>query len=668
MSQLFEMQQEDSSKSRGYIITSILGLAWALFQLSLPQFVILDNIAVLSIHLAFALSIVFINVPMLKKSSRFKTTIPWFDILFCVGSICLVGYFLVYREDIAKRSGIPSMSDVVTGVIFVLLVIEAARRSIGIPMIILVLVFSIYAFFGPYMPAFMAFRGVSLGRYIGQVVHSSEGIFGIPLHVSAATVYLFVLFGSMLDKFGAGRFFNDTAIALLGTYRGGPAKASVISSGLTGLVSGSSIANVVTTGTFTIPVMKKVGYPARIAAAVEVAASTNGQLMPPIMGAAAFIIAEYVGIPYLSVVRAAIIPAFVSYAALFYITHLEACRLNIRKLKKHELPNLRDVMRRGGHHLIPISMLIFELAVLQHSPQLSVFRAILVMQATIIIREIIIARIEKKRTASFFRPYLKTLMQGLVGGSRNMLPVAMATAAAGIIVGIINMGIGSLIVQIVEYISLGNVFILLLTTAVMSLIIGMGLPTTATYVVMASITVPVILELGIGMGVVIPAIAAHLFCFYFGIIADDTPPVGIAAYTAAAIAKTKPVPVGITGFIYDLRTAIIPFAFVLNPILVLEGVTSFWRALTVFIAALIASMAFTSAVQNWMFIKNKWYETILHLAVTACLFFSIPLAEALGLPFKTEFPMYLIALILYALVIIIQKMRQRRLQLQEGRS
>ena len=409
--------------------------------------------------------------------------------------------------------------------------------------------------------------------------------------------------------------------------------------------------------------MKKVGYPSKVAAAVEVAASTNGQLMPPIMGAAAFIIAEYVGIPYLGVVKAAIIPAAVVYAALFYITHLEAKRLNIKRMQKEDISKFSKVMKEGWHHLIGITTLIVELAVFQHTPQLAVFRSILVLLAVELIRSLI-ANIHKKKYKKAIKKFLLTLSQSMVAGSRNMLPVAMATAMAGIIVGVINMGIGSLIVQFVEFISLGNVFLLLFTTAVMSLVIGMGLPTTATYVVMASITVPIILELGGNLGLIIPAIAAHLFCFYFGIIADSTPPVGIAAYAAAAIAKTKPVPVGVQGFIYGLRTTIIPFAFVLNPAFILWEVNTFWGGILVFLIALLGTFAFTNAVQGWMLIKNTWYETVLFFVVAAGFLFAIPVSNLLrslfggaALSGNNEYLVYFLALVVYIATTVIQRIR-----------
>ena len=517
------------------------------------------------------------------------------------------------------------------------------------------MLFTAYAFLGPYLPHFIAYRGVSVSKYLSQIALSTEGIFGIPLDVSANTVFLFVLLGALLNRTGAGFYFNDLAISLLGRYKGGPAKASVVSSGLTGLVSGSSIANVVTTGTFTIPLMKKVGYPGRIAAATEVAASTNGQLMPPIMGAAAFIIAEYLSLPYMEVVRAAAIPAFVSYFALFYITHLEASKRGMEGLPKEECPPFWTVLKGGFHNLIPLFVLLYELMIMRHSPKLSAFTAIVTLFVVHLAREIFLAVRKKESPLKASWAVVLLVGKGMIEGSRNMLTVALATATAGIVVGIVNMGIGSMIVQVVEYMAMGNIFLLLFITAVASLIIGMGLPTTATYIVMASITVPIILQLGGGMGIIIPAIAAHLFCFYFGILADDTPPVGLAAYTAAAIAGSDAIKTGIQGFIYDLRTAVIPFMFIFNPDLVLQGVRGWPVSMLIFVMAIFGAFAFTNAVQGWFLRQNRWYEIPVLLLASFILFNPGFFAGLFGIAHELRFILYPAGLAVYAGVYLMQK-------------
>jgi TRAP transporter 4TM/12TM fusion protein len=507
-----------SRRNADRIIVAVLSILWALFQLALPRFIILGSITVRAVHLAFAAALVFLTIPISKQKRRWMLTgtrmrIPLIDYFLAALTSISALYIVLDWTGISMRAGIPTARDIIISVTLIILLLEASRRTIGPALSLIAIVFTLYAFLGPYMPSIFAFRGVTLRKYLSQVALSTEGIYGIPLDVSANTVFLFVLLGSMLDKLGAGRFFNDLAISLLGKFKGGAAKAAIVSSGLTGLVSGSSIANVVTTGTFTIPLMKKVGYPGKIAAATEVAASTNGQLMPPIMGAAAFIIAEYLGLPYLDVVKAAAIPAFVSYFALFYIAHLEASKLGMKGLPRPDIPRFLTVLRNGFYYLIPLIVLIYELMVVRHSPKLAAFNAIIVLMLIALVKQISKALRNKTAIHKAAVETLKVIGEGLIAGSRNMLSVALATAAAGIVVGIVAMGIGSMVVQIVEVLSAGNIFLLLLITAIASLILGMGLPTTATYIVMASITVPAIIKLSsVGNVILIPAIAAHLFC------------------------------------------------------------------------------------------------------------------------------------------------------------
>ena len=667
-----EILKEETGNLRSFntiesTLVYLIALGWALFQLSITSFLILDSISTRAIHLAFAISLIFLNTPMLKsfgakfKILRKRDGIPCIDYLFAIISSLLALYIMLDWEGLAMRSGSPIQRDIFIGIALILLLLEATRRSIGPALPIIVMFFTAYAFLGPWMPSVFAFQGVSITKYLNQISLSSEGIYGIPLGVSASIVYLFVLLGSMLDKAGAGKFFTDLAMSLLGQYKGGPAKAAVVSSGLSGLISGSSIANIVTTGTFTIPLMKKVGYPATKAAATEVAASTDGQLMPPIMGAAAFIIAEYVNVPYIEVVKAAIIPALVSYFALFYVTHLEACKLGMKGLKKSDLPNFFETLKNGAHYLIPIFILIIELVILRHSPELSAFRAICVLCVVIIFQEIIKANKNKKCIKRALINSLKLIGQGMVGGSKNMMSVAMATAAAGIIVGIVGMGLGGMITQIVEVMAQGNIFLLLLITAIASLLLGMGLPTTATYIVMASLTAPIIVNVGASYEFFIPLMAAHLFCFYFGILADDTPPVGLASYAAAAIAESDPIQTGIQGFLYDLRTAIIPFMFVFNPDLILHGVSSWTYGFAVFIFALFGAFAFTSAIQGWFITRNRWWEIPILLVATLILFHPMAFNQYLPKMFNNQWMMYATGVLLFLTIYAAQKVRLFRL-------
>lgn len=647
------------------VAIGVVSITWALFQLALPRFIILDSITVRAIHLAFAIILIFLSFPLFKGKKEIrhistKKYIPLIDyILAAIGCMAAL-YIILDWTGISMRAGIPSARDIAMSILLIIFVFEASRRVIGIPLVAIAILFTIYSFVGPFMPSIFALRGVSLEKYLSQVALSTEGIYGIPLDVSANTVFLFVLLGAMLERAGAVHFFNDLAISLLGKYKGGPAKAAVVASGLTGLVSGSSIANVVTTGTFTIPLMKKVGYPGKIAAATEVAASTNGQLMPPIMGAAAFIIAEYLSVPYLDVVKAAAIPAFVSYFALFYITHLEASKLGMRGLPKPDIPAFFTVLKNGFYYLIPLITLIYELMVIRHTPKLAAFNAIILLIIIIIVREIVKGVKTQIHIGKTFLNALTTIGNGFIAGARNMLSVALATACAGIVVGIVTMGIGSMIVQIVEILSAGNIFLLLLITAVASLIIGMGLPTTATYIVMASITVPIIITLGARTGAFIPAIAAHLFCFYFGILADDTPPVGLAAYSAAAIAKSDPIPTGIKGFIYDLRTAVIPFMFVFNAELVLYGINNLGQALLIFVMAVFGAFAFTNAAQGWFLTKNRWYEVPLFLVASVILFYPALVTKMFNFDAGLRYYMYAIGLGVYCIAYIIQRSRAVR--------
>jgi TRAP transporter 4TM/12TM fusion protein len=508
------------------------------------------------------------------------------------------------------------------------------------------------------MPDIVAFKGVSMDRFIGQMTMSTEGIYGIPLDVSATIVFLFVLFGAMLDKAGAGRYFIELALSLLGGFKGGPAKAAVLGSGLTGLVSGSSIANIVTTGTFTIPLMKKVGYPATKAAAVEVAASTDGQLAPPIMGAAAFIIAEYVNVPYIAVIKAAAIPAFASYAALLYITHVEASKLGLRGIPRAELPKFFKTLISGAHYLIPILLLLYELVVVRHSPELAAFHAIWVMAAVMLLQNPVKAYLNKEPIGAAFKQSVVEIFSALAAGGRNMVSVALATAAAGIIVGVVAMGLGGLITQIIDTLSGGNIYLLLIITAIASLVIGMGLPTTATYIVMASLTAPAIVEIGALYDFIVPLMAAHLFCFYFGILADDTPPVGLAAYAAAAIAKSDPIPTGIQGFMYDIRTAILPFMFIFNTDLILHNIHSLAQGLLVFAMACCGNFAFASATQGWFVARNRVYEVPIFLVVTLILMRPDLTAQIMGIPHHHRYWCYLIGLAVFGLLYLLQRIRR----------
>ncbi len=640
-----------------------IGVIWCFFQLSIASWWILDTVFIRAIHLGFAILIVYLNYPVFKETRlglkflSIKDRIPPWDFVVAIVACFSAVYIAVDYAGINERYGSPITRDLLIGLILLFLLLEASRRVIGPALSVIAGAFCLYAFFGPYMPDIIAFKGVSVSRFMGQITMSTEGIYGIPLDVSATIVFLFVLFGAMLDKAGAGRYFIQLALSLLGGFKGGPAKAAVMGSGLTGLVSGSSIANIVTTGTFTIPLMKKVGYPAKKAAAVEVAASTDGQLAPPIMGAAAFIIAEYVNVPYLAVIKAAAIPAFASYAALFYITHVEASKLGLMGLPRKELPPFFKTLVGGVHFLIPLTMLLYELIIVRHSPEMAAFNAIWVMAIIMFIQNPVKAYFKKEPILPAFKLSIIQIFSALASGARNMVAVALATAAAGVIVGVVAMGLGGLITEVIDVLSRGNIFLLLIITAIASLIIGMGLPTTATYIVMASLTAPVIVEVGGNMDFIVPLMAAHLFCFYFGILADDTPPVGLAAYAAAAIAKSSPISTGLQGFMYDIRTAILPFMFIFNTDLILHNVNSWTQAILIFLMACIGNFAFASATQNWFVTRNKIYEIPLLLCVTLVLMRPDLIAGWIGLAHEQRYWTYLIGLALYGCIYLLQKSR-----------
>lgn len=649
-----------------HVIVSTIAVLWALFQLSLAGFLILDSTKTRAIHLAFAMILLFLLMPCFKRPKKYLSflsatqKIPFIDYLLATAGAGSALYLAINYTEIAMRAGMPSFMDITAGIILVFLLLEATRRIIGPALSLIAIFFTLYAFLGPYMPDLFAFKGVSINKYLNNITLSTEGIYGIPLGVSASIVYLFVLLGGLLDKAGAGKFFTDLSLSLLGRFKGGAAKAAVVSSGATGLISGSSIANIVTTGPFTIPLMKKIGYPAKKSAAIEVAASTDGQLMPPIMGAAAFIIAEYVNVPYVEVVKAAFIPALVSYFGLFCITHLEASKLGLKGLSKKHLPDFFLTLKSGVHYLVPLCILLYELVFLRHSPELAAFRAIIVLFVVIFYQEIRNALLNDKNIKSGIQDGLKIIIEGLIRGSKNMVPVALACATAGIIVGVVNMGIGGMISGIVENLSMGNLFLLLFITATASLLIGMGLPTTATYIVMASLTAPIIVEVGAIYGFIIPVMSAHLFCFYFGILADDTPPVGLAAYAASAIAESDPVPTGIQGFLYDIRTSVIAFMFVFNPDLILHHIYSWPHALLIFTMALIGISAFECFAQGWCFTKNKWYEIPFFIVAAFILFHPGGIANFLRIDPSKKYYIYPIGILIFGLIIFFQRLRIKK--------
>ena len=621
-------------KSWNLKLIAFIAIFWSLFQLwyasPLPfilDFGILIDVPARAVHLAFGLTLCFLVYSSTKSKKR---KISIFDFIFVLLGIIATFYLVVEYEGLVYRQGILAKFQIgnflipyelILGAIGILLLLEATRRAIGVPLVTIATIFILFSIFGQSMPDLISHQGLSLKRLIGYHWFGGEAIFGIPISVSVSFIFLFVLFGAILDTAGGGKYFLNLAFALVGKMRGGPAKAAILASGLTGLISGSSVANTVTTGTFTIPIMKKTGFPAVKAGAVEVAASVNGQIMPPIMGAAAFVMAELLGISYYTVITHAFLPAVISYIALFYISHLESVKLNIKGLDEKDIPPLGKTFLGGLHFLIPIFILVYLLLVQRWTAASSVFYSILSLMIIILIKEIISSKKNNLNLLNSLFNGFNKIIAGLEKGAINMISVAIAIATAGIIVGAVaSTGLSNNLIVIVEAISGGNVITLLLLTAVLCIILGMGLPTTANYLVVAALMAQVVVEVGAASGYVFPLIAIHLYVFYYGLMADVTPPVGLASYAAAAISRADPIKTGIQAFWYSLRTGILPIVFIFNTELLFIGVENFWHGLLIVTTSLTAILVFTAATQAWFIKKLKWFEIIVFLVIAMSLF------------------------------------------------
>ncbi len=680
---------------------AVVAVVWSLFQVVLASpwsNIILPGDLINNsrqIHLAFAMFLAFAAYPALKSSPR--DHIPVQDwIMGLVGaSIALYGY--VFYQKLVDQGQFADNTDKWFALVGLVLLFEGARRALGPAMAIVATVFLAYVFFGSseLVPDVIRWKGASLRKAMSHMWITSEGVFGIALGVSTKFVFLFVLFGALLDKAGAGNYFIKMAFGALGHLRGGPAKAAVVGSAATGLISGSSIANVVTTGTFTIPLMKRVGFSSEQAGSVEVASSVNGQIMPPVMGAAAFLMVEYVGISYVEVITHAFLPATISYMALVYIVHLEAVKRNMPTLgnrvvsmgktvggmglffagfaalcygvqfpvrwitntlpssglfltalvaaayvtllwlasktddlvpddpnaKEVELPVIAEIYKAGLHYLLPIIVLVYFLMIEQKSPGLSAFWATSLLFLILLTQKPLKSMFRgESDTANSVRSGIADLIQGLIDGARNMIGIGLATATAGVIVGTVTLtGVGQVMASLVEFLSGGNLILMLVMVAVLSLILGMGLPTTANYIVVSSLMAGVVVELGAQNGLIVPLIAVHLFVFYFGIMADVTPPVGLASFAAAAISGGDAMRTGFIAFFYSLRTVALPFVFIFNTDLLLIDVT-LWQGVLVAISASIAILVFTSGTMGWFLTKNRIYESVIMIFIAFALF------------------------------------------------
>jgi len=672
-----------------------LALAWSLFQLWYASPLayslgigVFDSTEARAIHLSFALALAYLAWPMWRGTTQGRG-VPWYDVgLALVAAFC-AGYLFWFQDQLAGRPGSPTPIDIGVAAAGMVLLLEAARRTLGLPLTVVALVFLAYTFFGSssLLPDTIQWKGASIARAMSHQWLTTEGVFGVALGVSTGFVFLFVLFGSLLERAGAGAWFIRLAFSLLGAMRGGPAKAAVVASGMTGIVSGSSIANVVTTGTFTIPLMRRVGFARNKAGAIEVASSVNGQLMPPVMGAAAFLMVEYVGIGYVDVIRHALLPALISYIALLYMVHLEAVKADMQGLPRRnprpwllrllawglvtcsiillagavyygigwiralageyatpviltasalvyvgllwivartpgdterideemltELPAPGATLRSGLHYLLPLVVLIWFLLVERRSPGASAFSATLVLIAILLTQRPLLALMRRRGDiAASVLDGGRDLVEGLIVGARNMIGIGVATATAGIIVGTVTLtGIGQVMTQFVELLSGGHLLPMLMLTALICIILGMGLPTTANYIVVSSLMAPVIVTLAGEHGLIVPLIAVHLFVFYFGIMADVTPPVGLAAYAAAAISRGDPIRTGVHAFWYSLRMAVLPFLFVFNTELLLIGVSGPLHGLAVAVLATIGMLLLASGLQGWFVTRLRPVET-----------------------------------------------------------
>ena len=609
-------------------VVGAIAIIWTLFQLWYASpFPFMFDIGMFkglparAIHLGFALTLTFLIFPISKLKK-----ISIIDILISlIAAFCCLYIYFFYDQLVDRGGFLLNISlgqninipiELIIGISGILILLEATRRAIGLPLVIIAICFLLFSYFGKYAPEIISHGGLSLKRLVGFQWFDQEAIFGIPIGVSVDFIFLFVLFGALLETAGGGKYFLDLAFAMVGKMRGGPAKAAILGSGMTGLISGSSIANTVTTGTFTIPIMKKTGFSKEKAGAIEVSSSVNGQLMPPVMGAAAFVMASFIGVTYFEVVKHAFLPAIISYIALFYISHLEALKLNLKGMEEKDVPNLKKTFLAGLHFLIPIFVLIYLLVYLRFTASYSIFYATVAL--------IFVNLINKLIKQSNFQDALKTWFnQTIIGfekGAINMVGVGIAIATAGVIVGAVgSTGLSTNLIVVIESVAKDNVVILLLLTIILCLLLGMGLPTTANYVVVASLMAMVLVDVGNASGFIFPLIAVHLFVFYFGLMADVTPPVGLASYAAAAISGGDPLKTGVQAFWYSLRTGILPIVFLFNHELLLIGVENIWHALVVIITSLIGILVFTAATQRWFFNKLRWYEIIIFLIISISL-------------------------------------------------
>jgi TRAP transporter 4TM/12TM fusion protein len=572
-------------------VVYVIGISWSIFQVYTAAFGLFPAQLQRSIHLAYAFTLTYLLFP--ARSSDTTNRLSWYNWLLAIFAAYIGLYMALNYMRIMEAGGDYSTLDYVAAGCGILLTLEAARRVVGLPIVCLSVFFLIYAYFGRYFPGFMAHRGYSLERIASHMYLTTEGILGIPLGVAATFIYLFILFGSFREKSGLGQLFIDISNAVAGWASGGPAKMAIVTSALEGTVSGSSVANTVESGSLTIPMMKRLGYRPEFAAAVEASSSTGGQIMPPIMGAAAFIMAEFLNVPYLDIAKAAAIPACLYFFGVFMEVHFEAKRCNLRGLSREELPKFANVMKERGHLFVPLFAIIIFLSI-GFTPLYAALMGLVTC---------IIAGSLKKAT----RMSTREIADGFELGARNAIGVALACASAGIIIGAITLtGLGLKLGNGLVELAGGNLLLTLLFTMITSLILGMGVPTTANYIITSTIAAPALIQLGVH------PLAAHMFVFYFGIVADITPPVALAAYAGSGIAKSNPLKTGITSTKLAIGAFLTPYIFVYNTSMLWVGAT--WYGMVQTLITSCAGMTAIGAAMIGFFVAPlNWIERILFI-------------------------------------------------------
>ena len=568
-------------------ITVFISVAFVLFQLYATLSGMITAQILRASHLAFVQLLAFLLFPATKKMPR--NTLPFYDVILALmGAGCWM-YIVINFDSLVRRSGNNTVLDVIIGIIGILILFESCRRIVGFPIMIIASIFVIYAFTGKYLPGFLHHRGYSLQRVVCHLFYNTEGIMGTPIGACSTFIFLFILFGALLEKTGIGQFFIDVCNAIAGGASGGPAKVAVLSSALLGTVSGSSVSNTVGSGSFTIPMMKKLGYRGEFAGAVEASASTGGQLMPPIMGAAAFLMAESLGLPYITIVKGAIIPAVLYFTGIFITVHLEAKKSGLKGLPKEELPRFLPLFLSKGYMLLPLLVIIWFLC----SGKTAVFAALMGILSCILIGfAVSIVDLAKGRKPTFVS---RDIIDVMCSAARNIISVAIACGMAGIIIGIVTLtGLGLKLGAGLVSLAHGKLFFTLLFTMLASIILGMGAPTTANYLITSTITAGAIIQLGV------QPLAAHMFAFYFGIIADVTPPVALAAIAGAAIAKAKPMRTAVNATKLAIGAFIIPYMFVYNPQMLMIN-TSAPTLIFILITALIGMFGLSVSLEGYGF-------------------------------------------------------------------